>query len=185
MGIFYIFLKQHDAALAPNHYLQIAVKASVLGCVLLSLIYIGFSYLASFHGFDLKTLSSDQLLAAITLKIAGPYAGWLVCVTIALACLTTSIALMTAFVDFVQKEVFKEKLAYEQVLVGALRITFLISTLEFTGISAFLGPILTIAYPGLILLTVLNIAYRLKGVQTVKLPVFIAFVLCSLYYAWF
>jgi len=160
-------------------YFNIALQASLVGACLLAAIYVGFSYIASFHGSDLVLNGKDELLAAITMKIAGPYAGILVCVAIALACLTTAIALVSAFTDFIQREVFKGKVNYEMTLIGTLLITFFVSTFEFTGISAFLWPILQITYPGLIVLTFANIAYKLFGFKWVKVPVFLTFS-CSL-----
>lgn len=151
---------------------------------MLAAIYVGFSYLAAFHGSDFGFLGKDELLAAITMRIAGDYAGALVCITIALACLTTAIALISAFTDFMQKEVFHEKISYEATLTGALLLTFFVSTFEFTGISTFLGPILQICYPGLIILTFLNMAYRLKDFKPIKLPVFGAFALSAGMYFW-
>lgn len=124
----------------------------------------------------------EQLLAAITMKIAGPRAGILVCTAIALACLTTAIALISAFTDFIEKEVFKEKVSYEVILLGSLLVTFFISIFKFHGISSFLGPILQICYPGLIVLTLLNIAYRLKNFKPVKWPVFLAFIFAAYFY---
>lgn len=162
-----------------ENYLKTAFQASLVAVCLLALIYVGFSYIASFHGNDLPINGKDELLAAITMKIAGPYAGILVCIAIALACLTTAIALISAFADFIQREVFKEKISYEVTLIGALFMTFFISTFEFTGISVFLWPILQICYPALIVLTFLNIAHRLTGLTTLKIPVLLTFV-CSL-----
>lgn len=155
--------------------LHLSLQASCIGALLLALVYIGFSYISAMHGFDLISVSKDELLNALTLKIAGPYAGILVSVTVALACLTTAIALISVFSDFIQRELFKEKISYEMTLGLSLLITFGISTLEFNGISSFLGPILQICYPGLIVLTFLNIAYKLTGFKPVKVPVFLAF----------
>ena len=160
---------------AGDAYLSLAGRASVVGAILLSLIYIGFSTLASFHGGDLQSAGKDELLALITMKIAGPYAGLLICLTVALACLTTAVALITAFCDYFQKEVFKEKISYRTTLVLALLVTFFVATFEFKGISAFLSPILQICYPGLIVLTFLNIAYRFRDFKPIKTPVFLAF----------
>lgn len=179
--ILHILRGQVESEKNPKAYLKVAAYASFIGAGLLSLVYVGFSYLAAFHGSDLSQLAPDALLAALTLKVAGPYAGSLVCITIALACLTTTIALISSFADFVQKEVFEGRGSYEWILACSLLVTFFVSTYEFTGISAFLGPVLTICYPGLILLTLLNIAYRLKGYQSVKVPVFIAFMLSALH----
>jgi branched-chain amino acid:cation transporter, LIVCS family len=166
-----------------SSYLHTAFRASLIGAFLLTIIYIGFSYLAAFHGSYLNTTGKDELLAAITMRIAGGHAGLLVCLTIALACLTTAIALISAFTDFMQKEVFKEKISYGVTLAGSLLLTFFISTYEFTGISTFLGPILQICYPGLIVLTFLNIAYRLKNFKPIKIPVFMTFLFSAyLYY---
>lgn len=171
-----------ENAATTRSYINIAIRASVVGAVLLAIIYVGFSYLAAFHGSQLTLQGKDELLAAITMRIAGAHAGILVCITIALACLTTAIALISAFTDFIQKEVFKEKVSYEVTLVAALLLTFFISTFEFTGISAFLGPILQICYPGLIVLTALNIAHRLKSFKPIKVPVFMAFILSACFY---
>ncbi len=155
-------------------HIPVAFRASMVGALLLALSYIGFSYLAAFHGQHLL-IGKDQLLAAIAMKIAGSSGGLLVCITIALACLTTAIALLSAFTDFIHKEVFQERVKYEAVLLGSLALTFFISTFEFSGISSFLGPILQICYPGLIVLTVLNILHRLTGLKILKLPVFLTF----------
>ncbi len=163
-------------------YINLSLQASLIGAFLLALVYVGFSFVAAFHGPDLAVNSKDELLTALSLKIAGPAAGLLVCTTIALACLTTAIALISVFSDFVQKEVFQEKISYNMTLLGALSITFLISTYQFTGISAFLGPILQICYPGLIVLTFLNILHKLTGFLPLKVPVFVTFGLSTLLY---
>ncbi len=163
-------------------YLKTALQASIVGACLLAAIYVGFSYISSFHGDGLAINGKEELLAAITLKIAGAYAGTLVCIAIALACLTTAIALISAFTDFMQKEVFKEKIGYEITLIGALLLTFFVSTFEFTGISAFLWPVLQICYPGLIVLTFLNIAHKMTGLTPLKWPVFLTFAASTLFY---
>lgn len=165
-----------------NNYIRTAFRASIVGAVLLAIIYIGFTSIAAIHGSELITQGKDGLLAAITLRIAGPYAGTLVCIAIALACLTTAIALVSAFTDFMQKEVFNYRVSYEILLISTLLMTFFMSTFEFTGISKFLWPILQVCYPGLIVLTILNIAYRLKNFKPIKVPVFFAFSLSTLLY---
>ncbi|MBX9922835.1 MAG: branched-chain amino acid transport system II carrier protein [Rhabdochlamydiaceae bacterium] len=162
-----------------NRYTNIALRASLIGAILLGIVYIGFSYLAVFHGMHLTHSAKDELLAAITFKIAGPHAAILVCIAIASACFTTAIALISAFADFIQKEVCKEKVRYEIVLFLSLLLTFFISTFEFTGISAFLSPTLQICYPGLIILTLLNIFHRTNNFKPIKVPVFAAFTLSA------
>lgn len=180
LNILRVQYAQHDDS--SKTIVRIALKASAVGAILLAAIYMGFSYLASFHGADLLSISQDELLAAIILKIAGSEAGLLVCLTIALACLTTAIALLSAFTDFFQKEVFQGKISYEMTLLGATLMTFFVSTFEFTGISAFLGPILQICYPGLILLTFLNIMNHWKPAVPVQVPVLATFAASTVLY---
>jgi LIVCS family branched-chain amino acid:cation transporter len=178
LNLLKIKLKEEE----KKEHLKTAFWASLVGAFLLAAVYVGFSYLAAFHGKELQISGKDQLLSALTMRIAGPYAGILVCFTIALACLTTAIALISAFSDFIKKEVFKDKISYQMTLFLSLLLTFFISTFEFTGISAFLGPILEISYPGLIVLTLLNIAHRLRDFRPIKIPVFVAFAIAALYY---
>lgn len=171
---------EHESS--STKYIKTTLNASIIGAVLLALIYAGFSYLAAFHGAHLSISGKDELLGAITMRIAGSNGGILVCITIALACLTTAIALISAFTDFIQKEVFEEKISYEMTLAGSLLITFFVSTFEFNGISVFLGPILEVCYPGLIVLTILNIAHRLKNFKPIKIPVLFTFTLSAFIY---
>lgn len=169
--------KQGDSSTANRpRRLSLALKASLVGASLLALTYVGFSYIASFHGKSLNVSGNDELLGAIALKIMGPSAGLFVCLTVALACLTTAIALSNVFAEFLRKEIFNDKISYEASLAGSLMVTFFVSTFEFNGISNFLGPILQICYPALIVLTFLNIAYCLWKFQPVKIPVFAVFI---------
>lgn len=161
---------------------HMALQASMIGALLLAVVYVGFSSIAAFHGSELGWVAKEELLGAISLKIAGPYAGILVCTIISFACLTTAIALISVFSDFVQKELFQERISYAQTLIAALLVTFLISICEFSGISRFLGPILQISYPGLIMLTFLNILHKTTGFQPLKGPVFLTFGVSAVWY---
>lgn len=152
------------------------LKASLIGAFLLASTYMGLSQLASFHAGALGSSSSDQLLGTIAIKIIGPFAGWMVCIAVALACLTTAIALSSVFSAFLQKDVFNEKISYRTALIGSLTVTFIVASFEFSGISAFLTPILQVCYPAMIMLTCLNIAHRLWNFNTVKIPVALTFV---------
>lgn len=154
---------------------QSALYASYIGAFLLAATYVGFCYIASFHGNGLEMASRDQLIGAIAIQIAGPSAGLLASLIVALACLTTAIALTTVFAEFFQNIICKRKISYEVSLVFTLIVTYLFSIMEFSGIVAFLAPILQVCYPALIVLTFFNVMYRLGYTQTVKTPVFLTF----------
>lgn len=175
-------MQKKEGSESDKSYVKVAFEASLIGAFLLSLVYLGFSYISSFHAGEIGPLAQDQLLSAITLKIAGKDGGILVCVAIALACLTTAIALISAFADFVQTEVCNNKVSYKWIVFFSLIATFFVSTFEFTGISAFLWPILQICYPGLIALTLLNIAHKTCGFRPIKWPVFLTFAFSAIVY---
>lgn len=151
--------------------LKFVLKATTIGAVLLGLIYIGFSFLAALHAGALQGIPAEELLAVIALKMLGPNAGLIVCLTVVLACLTTAIALITAFTGFVQQELLQGRGNYSWILALSVFATFIVACFEFQGISRFLTPILEICYPFLILLTGYNLIerlYHLKGTsQTV------------------
>jgi LIVCS family branched-chain amino acid:cation transporter len=161
---------KNTLALYPQESLvKIGLKSCALGAFLLALTYIGFSYVASFHSAKLKVESVEQLLGAITMEIIGPSAGIWVCSTIALACLTTAIALSNVFADFISHTVFQNKISYKTALIGTLLATFIVANLQFAGISAFLIPILKVCYPFLMLLTVYNIVTQIFARKTLSI----------------
>lgn len=170
-----------DDKLEARGLLMPIFRASLVGAFLLSLVYIGFSYVASNYSGQLVDTPLDQLLGRIGQIILGPYAGLIVCLSIALTCLTTAIALTVISAEFLQKEVLKGRVRYEIALFAILVATAIISSLEFNGIVALLAPILEVVYPSLLVLCIFNILYKLYDVNPIKVPVF-ATVLVVLYF---
>lgn len=146
------------------------LKASCIGALLLSLVYIGFSFVAAYHMTTLD-VEQDELLGALTLKILGPHAGIVAALTIALACLTTAIALAVVFAEFLQKVLCQDRINYVSALTLTLIVSYFISTLEFKGIVALLAPLLQVIYPLLIILTLVNIIYSLFSEKGIELEV--------------
>ena len=150
--------------------------SSVIAAALLLFTYIGLCFISSYHG-DAAGFadSSEDLLGAIAMKLLGPVGGCIAATAIVTACLTTAITLTLIFADYLRKDLCKDKIHPLASLVITLLITTCFANLGFTGISAFLGPILQISYPGLIVLTILNIVYYLTGFKAIKVPVFLTF----------
>lgn len=167
-AIVYNTLKQESTPSNPQeerNLFILSLKASCVGGFFLSLIYVGFSLIAAWHASSLTFTSQGELLGALTLKILGPYAGLVAATAIALACLTTAIALAAVFAEFLQKVIFRNNLNYTQALIITLTIGFAVSLLEFTGIVKLLAPCLQVAYPALILFTIYNIVSRLRTIK--------------------
>lgn len=159
-------------------------KASLIGAGLLSMIYIGFSYVAAHHSMALDGTGADQLLGRIGQIVLGQHAGLIVCMSIALTCLTTAIALTVVCAEFLQKRITKGRLSYDWSLVAVLVTTACVSTLEFTGIVKLLAPVLEVVYPSMLVLCVMNVFHKLLNYQPVKVPVFVTLSLV-LYFQYF
>jgi LIVCS family branched-chain amino acid:cation transporter len=152
--------------------LSMSLKSSLIAVFLLGTIYAGFSYVAAYHSNSLIGIDSDKLLGVLAVNILGPSAAIIACGAVALACLTTAIALVSVFAEFLQKDVFMDRVGYIPCLLITLVSTFFISTLEFKGIAVFLEPILQIWYPALIVLSLCNLLHKLTGFMPVKVPVY-------------
>lgn len=163
------------------------VWASILGGGLLGLIYVGLSYSAAMHASALGNTAPEQVLATLAIYLLGPKLALVANVAIILACLTTVMSLAVAVVDVIHVEVMntdigkKFAFSYGWMMFLTILITVLFSNLGFTAIMKFLGPIMAICYPAIIVLTICNILYKLYGFPYVKAPVYATFTLTLLY----
>lgn len=148
------------------------LKACAIGGGLLALIYVGFSYTAASYSKTLSDVPIDQLLGRLGHAVLGPYAGLFVCVSIALTCLTTALALTAICAEYLQEKVFKHKVDYHWCLAFVLTAALLTCSLEFSGIVALLGPVLQVLYPALVALSLFNILHKLYDFKPVKTPVY-------------
>lgn len=135
---------------------SITVRAILIAGILLGSVYVGFGLLAASFGAELDGIGQAELLGTIAGHVLGEYAGLVVCIAVCVACLTTAISLAGIFADFIRKDIFGNKVSYPAALMTTVAITFAFSMLEFNGIVGFLAPILSVCYPGLIVLTAYN-----------------------------
>ncbi len=172
-----------DPLIARRRLFRKMVRAALLSAGLLSAMYIGLTYLASFYTQLLPAgHAPEERLSAIAHFLLGPEGGFLSCIAVALACLTTAIPMTAIFADYVQKDLCRNKIGPLFPLLLTLGITGCIANLGFGGIAAMLGPILQVLCPGLIVLSVLNILHKLYEVKMRKLPVFATFALSTVGY---
>lgn len=155
-------LKQSTASKQLTYPLfKKAITASLIGALLLSLTYLGFAHLSAKHAGELIGVSKEMLLNEIMVKLMGSNAAFMVAVVVSLACLTTAMALLAVFVEFLKNEVKLSFIKEGHLLIGSIAITAMIARLEFTGISKMLTPILSCLYPVLIALTAFHILEHL------------------------
>lgn len=158
-------------------------SSSLIAATLLLFTYVGLSYISAYHGLSQGIAhQSEELLGSIAFKLLGPVGSFTAAMAVVTACLTTAISLSSIFADYLQKDLLKGKIDRIASLAVTLAIAVAFANLGFTGINAFLSPILQICYPGLIVLTVLNILHYLYGVTIVKTPVFLTFLVSAFIY---
>ncbi len=157
------------------------VRAGLLGGLFLAIIYSGFGIAAAIYGQDMTMVPDEQLFSALAGKILGPYGGILANITVALATLTTAIALTTVFADYLCFEIFKGKVPYVYILVFAIAINVVMENLGFSGIMRIIAPIAILIYPSFIVLSFANIFHKLWGFKYTKLVVGITFALTFLF----
>ncbi len=158
--------------LTPKRF---SLMAKTVGIGLLAAIYGAMVYLGACYGPLLPADAPEQSLGIIAQLTLGPIASSIICIAVVLACLTTAVALCGIIAKFIHDSFPRTQGHKALVAFTIMVITFTFSLLEFNGIAMILGPILEVLYPGLILLTVLNIASHYLKWSAIKLPTYLVF----------
>ncbi|HSW87304.1 MAG TPA: branched-chain amino acid transport system II carrier protein [Rhabdochlamydiaceae bacterium] len=179
------FCDEGEAEQSPEARKQIfkkMLKACLIATALLSAMYVGLTYVASYYAHLLPAHLPEERLAAISRYLLGPQGAFISCIAVAMACLTTAIPVVSICAEYIKKDLLKDRCSTLVSLLVTLAISGLIANLGFTGIANMLSPILQILCPGLIVLSVLNIANKMYNVRLAKAPVFTAFAISTIGY---
>ncbi len=133
------------------------LKGSLFAASLLAISYFSFVFAAARHSANLAHIDITNILGHLSSITLGQKVNWITGLCVFFACLSTEIALAGIFAEFLQTVLFPNHLKYSLSLLITLIITFLVSIINFNGLSAILVPILEICYPALIMLTIVNI----------------------------
>lgn len=159
------------------------LKAGAIGVGLLAVVYWGLSYLAAYHGHNMAGLNDGQAFKEIVLNVMGISGALVLGIATLMACLSTSIGLGAVAADYMQKNIFHNKIGYVAslaiVMIACIPLSCygLDTILEITG-----GPLVFIGYPTLIALTICNILYKLFDFKYVKFPVAATLVISTIAY---
>lgn len=167
-------LKEHLDGSDPKKLVGIFMKSALVGTGLLSLVYISLVAMGALFAEQLRGVEPEEMLGTVASLTMGENASLVVSVAVALACFTTAVVLAALYSDFLHKEVLKERFGKTWSLTATLLIAFAVSTLEFSGIAAFIAPILEAMYPALIVLAVMNICHKLFGMRQSPWPIALA-----------
>lgn len=146
-----------DSSKSEAGILKIALKSSIVGVILLGVVYVGLISLAAMHSQGLVDIPKDQLLAHMAKSILGSQLGIISAIAICLACFTTSVALVVVYSEFLQKIVFKNDDKIKEATWITLAISFVMSLFGLEGITFVTSPVLKVLYPTLIILIVYNV----------------------------
>lgn len=154
--------------------LSMALKACFIGILILGSVYIGLIGVAAANASILQGVPKDELLAFLAKTLLGARLRAVATLAIALACMTTSIALVIVYADFVRHKLFSDRISYIQAVVLTIVVSFGMSIFGFQGITNLTQPILAVFYPFLIFLMAVNIAWKWRQGRRETVPVAIA-----------
>lgn len=155
--------------------MKVFLTAGAFAGILLALVYIGFSYAASRHIPLLANTTPENLLTELAYATLGPYLGILANFAIALACFTTVMSLAVTFSEILRKDFRLQKVNYPTWVLILVSLTAVFSNLDFKTIMKLIHPAVEICYPAIVVMTICNILYKLKGFTIIKTPVYITF----------
>lgn len=144
---------------------KMTLRACILGALLISLVYTGFFYAASFHASALQGTPTEALIEKLSLAVLGQYGSLFVCVCVFFACLATGIALTEVSCNYFHKIIFCEKVPRPVCLLLVVTAMYFMAILGFDKIMQIAFPVLNVLYPLLILYCVVNTFLKLKGAR--------------------
>lgn len=170
-----------DPQYAQRRAFKKMIKASLLAAFLLSMMYIGLTYVAAYYTPYLDpTHAREERLSAIAMHLLGSQGALIACVAVAMACLTTAIAISSIFAKYLHEDIFQKKGGMLLPLLLTLAVSSLIANMGFMGIAGMLSPILEILCPGLIVLSVINMIDKLYEKRMSRTPVLATFALSTI-----
>lgn len=147
-----------------------AIKPSIFGALLLAIIYFGFVFLGAHYASLLTGLQPERMLPSIATLALGRLGTFFMAIAMFFSCLTTSVALNNLFARYLTQILKIKEENFYLALLATTSLAFAMSLLDFKGIASFLAPILKLAYPGIITLTLT--ALFIRGRKAFKTTVF-------------
>lgn len=126
--------------------MQVVITAGALSSIFLFIVYGGLIYLGATSGVTDPGIKRSELLLHISQSVLGPYGTIAIAISIALACLTTAIALVSAFGSFFSN-LSKGKLGYKLLVTLCCVASCVLSITGVDNIISFAYPILSFVYP--------------------------------------
>lgn len=156
---------------------SVLLKASVIAVIGLAFVYGGLTYIGA-HTVNLvdANISNTSLLVFIAGRILGTFGVGLIGAAIGLACLTTSIGLLTAGSTFFEK-VTNGKLSYKFNAIAISIMSYIIACQGVDKIVKLSVPILNVLYPVAITIIIVTMFNKiLTNIIAIRLAVYTSLV---------
>lgn len=148
-------------------------KSSLVAAVGLAFVYGGLTYIgAQTSGLVSQEISKTGLLLLISESVLGKIGPIIIGLAMGLACLSTSIGLVSVGASFFEK-ISKGKLSYNLNAIVITIISLAVATLGVDKIVALSGPVLNLLYPVSITIIVTTLISKyLKNMKAVRLGIY-------------
>jgi branched-chain amino acid:cation transporter, LIVCS family len=135
------------------------IKSSIVTLVIMVAMYMSFIALGLVYSDTIAGVSAESILPSLIRDSLGGYAHYCFAAFIYCACITTSIAAISIWSEFVEMLFSKTKfkIHHIQVLRVSIVIAFFVAMNDFEGLMQLLKPILKVIYPILVGLSIYNI----------------------------
>ena len=149
---------------------------SLVAVIGLAFVYGGITYIgAQTSGLVSGDINKTSLLVLIAKNVLGSAGPILIGVAMALACLTTSIGLITAGADYFET-ITKGKLSYKFNVLAISIVSFAVALLGVDNIVVFSSPILNLLYPVSITIIVFALLHKHIKIKAGRLGVYTSLV---------
>lgn len=153
--------KGYDSIKSKN---RVVISSGILSAIALFIVYGGLIYLGATSGISDLEIKRSELLIRISNAVMGPYGTIAIAFAIALACLTTAIALVSAVGVFFEN-LSKGRISYKILVTVCCVIACILSITGVDNIITFAYPILIFVYPIAITLVLYTVFFG-RLVQT-------------------
>lgn len=158
---------QMIGATSKRAIIKMTLYACIIGAFFIAAVYAGLVYAAATHAANLQNVPTEALIGKLSYIVLGQYGSAFVGVCVTFACLATAAGLVEVTADFFHNIVLRQKLPRIVCVLLVLLVTYLMAILGFSMIMKIAGPILNVVYPILIVVCIINIAFKLKQSDSV------------------
>jgi len=171
----------HGTHRTERQQLAILIKAGILGALMLGIMYAGFVLVAARQSAATACAGIDeaQLLSVLASIILGAGGGYVASITMAVACMTTALALTTVFASYLSSAKVLRLSYYQALLITTATATYF-ANYGSAGIRQFLAPIVIVLYPALIILAITNICYKTWNIDMGKAPFYAVLIISAM-----